>query len=299
MSATASSGLPVTFTVVSGPGQLNGSTLSFDAAGTIVVRADQAGDSRYEAVSATLSIVVNPAIQTISFDPPASLTYYPSVALTLDATASSGQSVSFKVESGPGILIANFLSIQGSGTIVITASAGATAVYPAASVTRSIVVNPAPKAQTIRFDEIADQVLGGAELVLGATASSELGVTYSVLDGPAVVEGTSIRFTGVGVVHGAADQAGNGTYAAAPRVVRAVQVVPGLVATFNPVGSPDANRLSIILDNGVQADVEESTDLGNWTVLGSVQGRGTGQPVSFTLGGGTATSRFWRLRVRP
>jgi hypothetical protein len=120
-----------------------------------------------------------------------------------------------------------------------------------------------------------------------------------VVDGPAVVEGTSIRFTGVGLVHVAADQAGNGTYAAAPRVVQAVQVVPGLVATFNPAGSPDGNRLSIVLDNGVQADVEESTDLGNWITLGSIEGRGTGQPVSFTLGGGTATSRFWRLRVRP
>ena len=299
LSATASSGLPVAFTVVSGPGQIIGNALLLGGVGTIVVRADQAGNSQFEAASATLSIVVNPGTQTITFDPPTSLPYFPSEALVLEATASSGQSVSFKIESGPGSLVANILLIKGSGTIVITASAGATEVYPAVSVTRSIVVGSIGKTQLITFDPIADQVLGGAPLVLSATASSGLGVTYSVVDGPAVVEGATVRFTGMGLVHLAADQAGDANYVAALSVVRAVQVAPGLTATFNPAGSPDGNRLSIILDAGVQADVEESMDLGNWITLGSVQGRGAVQPVSFTLGGGTATSRFWRLRVRP
>jgi hypothetical protein len=43
LSASASSGLPVTFTVISGPGVLSGSTLSITGAGTIVVRASQGG----------------------------------------------------------------------------------------------------------------------------------------------------------------------------------------------------------------------------------------------------------------
>src|SRR5580693_2541234 len=43
LSATASSGLPVTFSVVSGPGTISGSTLTITGVGTVVVAANQAG----------------------------------------------------------------------------------------------------------------------------------------------------------------------------------------------------------------------------------------------------------------
>ena len=52
LAATASSGLPVTFSVASGPAQVsgtNGSTLTFTGVGTVVVQADQAGGSGYSA----------------------------------------------------------------------------------------------------------------------------------------------------------------------------------------------------------------------------------------------------------
>jgi hypothetical protein len=299
LSAVASSGLPVTFTVLSGPGEMTGNALRLLGVGTVVVRVDQAGDSRYEPANVNVSILVNAAPQTITFNPPESLTYFPSQALFLTATSSSGLPVSFLVNSGPAILIGNILSIQGAGKIVITASVQASDGSPAVSVTRTVVVNSIGKPQTIRFDALADQVLGANPLVLSATASSGLAVNYAVLDGPAVIEGSTVRFTGVGLVRLAADQAGDSNYAAAPRVVQSVQVVPGLLFTLKPAGAPDGNRLTITLDEGVTADVEESTDLGTWIPLGSVQGHGSGQTVSFPLGGGSSTSRFWRLRVRP
>lgn len=299
LSAAASSGLPVTYTVVSGPGQMVGTALQLLGVGTVVVRIDQAGDSQYEPASVSVSILVNPAAQTIAFNPPASVTYFQSQALFLTATSSSGLPVTFSVSSGPAVLVGSILAIQGAGTIVITASVEASGGSPAASVTRTIVVNSIGKTQTIRFDALADQILGGGPLALTATASSGLAVNYTVVDGPAVVEGSTVRFTGVGLVHLAADQSGDSTFAAAPRVVQSVQVIPGLVVNLKPVGNPDGNRLSIVLDEGVTAEVEESTDLGTWIPLGNVQGHGAGQPVTFQLGGGSATSRFWRLRVRP
>lgn len=51
LGATASSGLPVTYEVVSGPGTLNGDTLTITGAGTVVLRASQAGDATYAAAS--------------------------------------------------------------------------------------------------------------------------------------------------------------------------------------------------------------------------------------------------------
>ncbi len=47
LSATASSGLPVTFTVVSGPASITGNTVTITGAGNVTVRASQAGNSNY------------------------------------------------------------------------------------------------------------------------------------------------------------------------------------------------------------------------------------------------------------
>lgn len=57
LSASASSGLEVTFAVVSGPGTLSGNQLTLTGAGTVVVRAAQAGDSTYAAATADQSFV--------------------------------------------------------------------------------------------------------------------------------------------------------------------------------------------------------------------------------------------------
>jgi hypothetical protein len=78
LAATATSGLPVTFTVVSGPALLTGNVLDLTgAAGTVKIRASQAGNPTYAAAPAVevsfavtagsaqvvLSSVVNPATQ--------------------------------------------------------------------------------------------------------------------------------------------------------------------------------------------------------------------------------------------
>jgi uncharacterized repeat protein (TIGR02543 family) len=56
--ATATSGGGVTFEVVSGPGMVTGNVLTFTGAGTVVVRAVQAGDERWLPVTATQTVPV-------------------------------------------------------------------------------------------------------------------------------------------------------------------------------------------------------------------------------------------------
>jgi hypothetical protein len=64
--ATATSGLAVKFSVQSGPGKVVGSTLTITGAGTLVVAANQAGNSDYTAApTITQSIVVNQATPSI------------------------------------------------------------------------------------------------------------------------------------------------------------------------------------------------------------------------------------------
>jgi len=51
LNATASSGLPVSFTVVSGPATISGNTITLTGPGTIVISATQAGDDNYAAAT--------------------------------------------------------------------------------------------------------------------------------------------------------------------------------------------------------------------------------------------------------
>jgi len=67
LSATATSGLPVTFSLVSGPATLTGNALNFTGAGSVLVQADQAGNGIYGAADPVQqTILVTPAPLSIS-----------------------------------------------------------------------------------------------------------------------------------------------------------------------------------------------------------------------------------------
>ena len=88
--ATATSGLPVAFSVLSGPGSIsNNSTLSFTAAGTVIVLANQAGNANYASANTVQeNIVVNAAATTTTALSASSLTptFGDSVVLTATIT---------------------------------------------------------------------------------------------------------------------------------------------------------------------------------------------------------------------
>src|SRR5262249_13908644 len=69
LSATASSGLPVSFNIISGPAVLSGTNVTITATGTVVIRASQAGDASYQnAPAVDRSFVINPATLTVRAD---------------------------------------------------------------------------------------------------------------------------------------------------------------------------------------------------------------------------------------
>ena len=51
LTATATSGLPVSYTVTSGPATVSGSTLTITGVGTVTVQATQAGNTNYSAAT--------------------------------------------------------------------------------------------------------------------------------------------------------------------------------------------------------------------------------------------------------
>lgn len=158
LNATASSGLPVSYSLISGNATLVGSSLTANDAGAIVVRASQAGNGNYLAAT-PVDVTFNSAklSQTITFGALADKNAA-DPAFTLSASASSGLPVSFALVSGPAALSGSTVTLTGSpGTVTITASQAGNASYDAApDVTRSFAVGAA-----------------GPQIFFGTTASGD------------------------------------------------------------------------------------------------------------------------------
>ncbi|MDU0458437.1 MAG: MBG domain-containing protein [Geobacteraceae bacterium] len=101
LTATASSGLPVNFSVISGPGSINGNILTITGAGTIQLMASQAGNATYSAApSLTAGIVVAKAAAVVTLGS-LSQTYNGNPRYATATTDPSGKSVSFTYNNSP------------------------------------------------------------------------------------------------------------------------------------------------------------------------------------------------------
>src|SRR5262249_51511810 len=137
VSASASSGLAVTFTIDASAASVcsvSGSTVSFIGVGTCVIDADQAGNANYNAApQAQQSFAVSKADQTINFTSTA-----PSNALvggptyTVTAAATSGLTVTFTIDASAAsvcTISGATVSFIGGGMCVIDANQAGSANY--------------------------------------------------------------------------------------------------------------------------------------------------------------------------
>jgi MBG domain (YGX type) len=238
LSASASSGLPVTFLILSGPGTLsgaNGSLLTITGAGKIVVEATQPGNLNYLAappVSQTLTVA--PALLTIT-GPTVTMSYGVTVNPSAFPPPSITGFVSTDTESTVltgSVQYATATGTPNAGSYPITVSLGTLALLPAAAtnytfaptVNGTLIVKAA--SQAILFNPIPPNQTYGANLILTASASSTLPVTFT-LTGPAVFYNgvnNEVVLNGIGTVTVTATQSGNGNYLAAPPVTQTVPV---------------------------------------------------------------------------
>ena len=128
LTATASSGLPVTYTLISGPGSLSGDTLTITDVGDIVVEADQAGNTAYLAapsVQITISVVAAEfTIVPQSSTPPAiPAGQSATVSVTIKAASALTATVSFSCTVPAAMLEAacSASSVQVTGSTPVTA----------------------------------------------------------------------------------------------------------------------------------------------------------------------------------
>ncbi len=223
--ASTTSGLSLVIDV-DGPATLNGTSLTLDDVGTVTVTVSQAGNDNFNAaLSVSTSFVVTDASrtdQTITF-PEITAKTFGQDAFALNAIASSNLDVAYTVVSGPITITGNSVRITGAGTATIAANqSGNTSFNPAPEVRKSFAI--AKAGQAITFNAIPNQVFGDEDFNFIATTSAGLTVSFSVITGPASVNGNTVSLTGAGTVEIAADQAGNDKYNAATRVTRSFEV---------------------------------------------------------------------------
>ena len=283
LGATSTSGLPITYTVLSGPASVFGSILSYTGPGVVTVQAAQAGNSNYNAAtSVSVSITVFTP-QTITFPQPATVSY--GATTLLGASASSGLAVLYSVVSGPATITGSTLTYSGAGTVVVSASQAGNATYSVATtISVTIIVNPA--AQIISFAALTTPVVYGVSpIALVATSSSGIPVTFSILSGSGTVSGGTLSITGIGSVVVAADQAGNGNYSAAAQVTQTIVITPVVqIITFAAPVSP------VAYGSGTIALVATGGASGNPIMFNVVSGPGTVSGATLTpTGPGTIT----------
>jgi hypothetical protein len=210
---------------------VSGSTVSFVGSGTCTINANQSGNASYLAApQVQQAVAVGLTPQTISFTstPPGSA-FAGGAGYTVTATASSGLAVTFTLSAGSaGVCTISGASVSfvGAGTCTINANQAGNGSYqaaPQAQQSFSVAGSPPPKSpQSISFTSTAPSgaVAGGPNYTVTATASSGLPVAFSAAaasGGICTVSGSTVSLIGAGTCTINADQAGNGSYLAAPQ----------------------------------------------------------------------------------
>ena len=124
LSASSSSGLTVTYSVLSGPATISGATLSLSGLGSVTVRASQAGNAAFLSappVDQTFSVIKK--TQAIAFPIPTTPVFTGTpIVIELAATSSSGLPITYSNLTGPATLSGNTLTITGAGRVSIQAT---------------------------------------------------------------------------------------------------------------------------------------------------------------------------------
>ena len=210
----ASSGTPgaITYSTVSGPASLAGSTVTLTGVGTVVLQASQSVTGSNTVQSATTSFSVlgaSPNLAVASIPNQAN----GAAAFPVSATSSSSGAITYSVASGPASIAGNLVSVNGAGTVVIQASQVAAGNYAAATAQANFSVRSAHN--SLALSGIGNQTYGASPFAITATSNSTALITYSVISGPASLSGNTVALTGVGNVVLQASQAASSSYPAA------------------------------------------------------------------------------------
>ncbi len=297
VSATASSGLPVSFSSnTTSVCTVAGSTVSIVAAGDCTIQADQAGNSTYNpAPSVTQTFTVAKADQALDF-PSLSDKTFGDPDFDVTATASSGLPVTFSATTEDVCTVSgSTVHLVSAGDCTIDADqVGDTNYNAAPTVSQTFTVTTSN--QTITFDPLADMTYGDPDFDVSATASSGLPVSFSSeTTDVCTVSGSTVHIVGGGDCTIDADQAGDTSYDPAPTVPQTFAVAKADatidVADFNGPFDGSAHGVTGTATGVFDEDLSSLLDLGStfvWVPGGTVDWAFAGND-DYNSASGTAT----------
>jgi hypothetical protein len=190
---------------------------------TLTVTFTPTDSNDYTAASANVTLTVNKAAPAIPWATPAAISYGTALSAT-QLNASSTATGTFVYTPAAGVVLG-----IGSQTLSVTLTPTDSSDYSTATATVQLTVNATT--QTISFTAPSPVTYGTAPITLTATGgASGNPITFSVLSGPGSITGSTLIINGAGSVVVAANQAGNGTYAAAMQVTQSIVVNPASAA---------------------------------------------------------------------
>ncbi|MCG5644945.1 gliding motility-associated C-terminal domain-containing protein [Flavobacteriaceae bacterium LSUCC0859] len=220
---------------------ITGDKVSMTHSGNVVITATQAATANYNSGTISLTLTINKGTQNINVSPlPNTKPLKDFTTIPLTATSSSGNPVNVSLASGSVATLSGTVgnyeltSIGTTGVITVTFSVNATTRYNAASVSLSMDV--VKTAQSISYAPALPTEVNyrdGLSIPLTASASSGLGVSYSVVSGPATLSGNSLTISQTGVVVVEASQSGSAAFNPAPVVQKTITIKPGVVTLSN------------------------------------------------------------------
>src|SRR5579875_3022221 len=306
VSATASSGLPVTLSIDASAASVcsldrkaSGSTVTFVAAGTCVIDANQAGNANYNAApQVQQSFAVGKGSQTISFtSSPPSNPVAGGPTYTVSATASSGLPVTMSIDASATSVCSisgSTVSFIGAGTCVIDANQAGNANYLAApQVQQSFAVGQGTQTITFTSSPPSNAAVGGPTYTVSATGGASGNPVVFTIDASATsvcsISGSTVSFIGAGTCVIDANQAGNANYLAAPQVQQSFAVGQGS-QTISFTSSPPSNPVAGGLSNAVTATASSGLPVtlsidASATSVCSLSGSASGSTVTFVAAG--------------
>lgn len=225
LTATASSGLAVTYTGTPGVCTISGSTLTFISVDTCTVTASQAGNNNYyPATDDSRSFIVGRGTQSISWTQ--SLSGNAGSVTSLTATASSGLAITYSGTAGVCTVSGSTLSLVGVGTCAVTASqAGDINYYAATPISKSFTVGKGT--QTISWTQTLSGAVGNTITLSATGGPSTSSLTYAGTAGVCTVSGNVLSLGAIGSCTVTASQAGDTNFYAASPVTKTFTVGKG------------------------------------------------------------------------
>lgn len=226
LAARAAPARPLTY-LVSGACDLDsGNVLRARTVGECEVQAVAAGNDDFQRAIARKTITVRPRIQQVGLDSLPRVAVVSDTVVPLPATTSAGFDVRYAV-SGACRLAAGGLLFTGAGTCEVTGSADGDAETEPVTETFEITVSVSAvqrQTQSITFGQPASLAFGGGGATLGASATSGLAVTLTVVEGNCSLQGKTLSPGDAGRCTVTASQNGDLDYLPADSVTRTVTV---------------------------------------------------------------------------